>query len=137
MPRTTRTPVQAAVTSEMNVTPMIDVLLVVLIIYIVIAVWRHVLPVTTPPAPPPGEAPSEQTQLVLTIGAHGRFELNGQPVPAEALDEQLRSVYRDRPAKLLFVSSDPDVPYHAVIGAMARARGAGVEVLAFMPAVAQ
>jgi biopolymer transport protein ExbD len=117
----------------MNVTPMIDVLLVVLIIYMVLTMWRHVLPVGTPPASPPG-ARAETLQLVLRIDAGGSLFLNGQAVPAAALDAQLRSVYRDRPAKLLFVAADPAVPYHLVISAMDRARGAGVEVLAFMPA---
>jgi biopolymer transport protein ExbD len=117
----------------MNVTPMIDVLLVLLIICIVVLTWRHVLPVEVPPAGA-ASAAAERAQLVLHVGPGGVFTLNGQPVPATALESHLREVMRDRPAPLLFVAADPAVPYHAVIGALDRARGAGVEVLALMPA---
>lgn len=123
----------APVASEMNVTPMIDVLLVMLIIYILAAMWRHVLPVQTPPA---GGAERETAgpQLVLRVEPGGVLTVNGQPVPVAELETHLQAVYRDRPAKLLFVAADPAVPYHAVVSAMDRARGAGVEVLALMPA---
>jgi biopolymer transport protein ExbD len=133
MSRTARSPAPSAVASEINVTPMIDVLLVVLIIYIVISMWRHVLPVTTPPPAPAGEIAATGLQLVLHIDGDGGLTLNGQPVPTAALDEHLESVYRDRPARLLFIAADAAVPYHSVIATMDRARGAGVEVLAFLP----
>jgi biopolymer transport protein TolR len=126
MQTVTTAPVQA----EMNVTPMIDVLLVLLIIYMIVPV-RHVVPATLPepaagvadPAPP----------LVLDVRSDGSFALNSQPVPLDALDATLRAAFSGRAEKLLFVRGSAERPYQEIVSAMDVARGAGAQLLAIMP----
>ncbi|MGE5926493.1 MAG: ExbD/TolR family protein [Gemmatimonadota bacterium] len=118
--------------AEMNVTPMIDVLLVLLIIYMTSIGIRKAIPATLPE---PAAAPTaDATQIVLELDADGGLALNGQPVPADALEATLRAVYGDRPAKLLFIRSSGRRTYQEVIDAMNVAREAGVQLIGILPA---
>src|SRR5687767_1446542 len=114
--------------SEINMTPMIDVLLVLLVIFIITQPMLQLsldvqLPIeseeeaTAPPLPP----------IVLEIAANGAFRLNTQPVTD--LAGRLRQVFGERPDKVLFVKADPNVPFSKVTEAWDIAMGAGVEVL--------
>ena len=120
-------------TSEMNVTPMIDVLLVVLIIYMLSTMPRHVIPAGLPEPAAAGRTPAPLPQIVLQLEAGGGFTLNSQPVPAAQLRETLQAVYAGREASLLFIRSAPERTYQDVVSAMDVARDAGVQVLALMP----
>lgn len=120
-----------SVDAEMNVTPMIDVLLVLLIIYMTSIAIRHVIPATLPEPVPPSTVSTPQ--LVLELLADGGFALNGQPVSAAALDANLRAAFSGREVKLLFVRSAPERPYQGVIDAMDVARGAGAQLLGILP----
>jgi biopolymer transport protein ExbD len=122
--------------SEINMTPMIDVLLVLLVIFIIVQPMLQLsldvqLPIeseeeaTAPPLPP----------IVLEIAANGAFALNTQPVTD--LATRLKEVFGARPDKVLFVKADPNVPFSTVISAWDIAMGAGVEVLgAVLPSAA-
>ncbi|MEP6573181.1 MAG: biopolymer transporter ExbD [Gemmatimonadota bacterium] len=118
---------------EINVTPLIDVLLVLFITYIVIIFSRLVADVQLP-APDlettPGPTPH---QIVLELTADGEYAVNGQRVPLSELPDFLTTIFRHRPLKLLFVSSDPSRRYAEVIEAVDLAKGAGVDEFAFMP----
>lgn len=127
-------PAAAQPTAEMNVTPMIDVLLVVLIIYMLSTMPRHHIPAGLPEPVAAGDrAPVPLPQLVLELEAGGGFTLNSQPVPAAQLRETLQAVYAGRHASLLFIRSAPERTYQDVVSAMDVARDAGVQVLALMP----
>ena len=120
------------IVNEINVTPMIDVLLVLLISFFLMQRDRKVIPA---PVAPPGRAlPAGERQLVLELTAGGGFRLNGQPIPDAALETQLAAAFEVRPVKLLFVDADGDRTYQEVVTAMDRARGAGAQVVALMPA---
>jgi len=123
------------VNSEINVTPMIDVLLVLLIIFMIIQpLNRQTIPIQVPPpqTAAPSNAPS--TQIVLEIRDDGTYAINGQLVPKDQLDAQIHSIYDARPVKLLFVKPGLNRIYQDVIEAMDVARGAGVLVIGFTPA---
>ena len=120
-----------ALDAEMNVTPMIDVLLVLLIIYMTSVGVRKAIPATLPE--PAASAISEGTQIVLELRADGSYALNGQPVPGNALEATIRGIYVDRPAKLLFIRSSSERTYQEVIDAMDTARGAGVQLIGILP----
>ncbi|MGB7070109.1 MAG: biopolymer transporter ExbD [Pyrinomonadaceae bacterium] len=93
----------APLQAEPNVTPMIDLLLVMLIIYMLALVPRQAITATLPaPAPEALARPGGDTQIVLDLTADGGYALNSQPVPAAMLASTLRSVYAGRPAMLLF-----------------------------------
>ena len=121
-----------ALDTEINVTPMIDVLLVLLIIYMTSIGFRKAIPATLPE---PGAAPAtDASQLVLELRADGSYALNEQPVPNDALERTLRGVYANRPAKLLFVRASSERTYQEVIDAMDVARGAGVQLIGILRA---
>ena len=122
-------------TNEINVTPMIDVLLVLLIIFMmVIPMSRKAidlqLPDPTPDNTPQGPPPS---QIVLEVLPGNVFKINSQPVAKADLSKRLKEIYDPRPDKIIFVKGDPAVKYSDVISAMDVARGAGVKVIATTP----
>ena len=124
----------APLQAEPNVTPMIDVLLVMLIIYMLALVPRQAIRANLPePVPETAGAPAADPQIVLDLLADGSYALNRQPVPAAMLAPTLQSVYANRPAKLLFIRASAERSYQDVISAMDEARGAGVQLLALMP----
>ncbi len=121
--------------NEINVTPMIDVLLVLLIIFMmVIPMSRKAidlqLPDPTPDNTPQGPPPS---QIVLEVLPGNTFKINSQPVTKSDLGRRLKEIYDPRPDKIIFVKGDPNVKYQDVIAAMDVARGSGVKVIAATP----
>ena len=117
---------------EINVTPMIDVLLVLLVAFFILNLpMPHIMVQVPPPvqAGPGGGTP----QLILQLPDGGGYLLNKQPVPDDELDAVLRSVLDGRPVKLLFMGAGPDRRYQELVTAIDRARGAGAEVVAFLP----
>jgi biopolymer transport protein TolR len=126
---------QGALTSEPNVIPMIDVMLVLLIIFMISQpLARQVLEIQVPPPTTAAPSSAPSTQIVLELTAEGGYAINSQPVPKDQLDTQIHAIYDARPAKLLFIRSAPDRIYQEVIEAMDIARGAGVQVIGFVPA---
>ena len=122
-------------TNEINVTPMIDVLLVLLIIFMmVIPMMRKTIDVQIPD-PTPTEAPpqSPSDQIVLQILPGGQFKVNSETVQESNLHQFLKDIYDPRPDKIIFVKGDPKVKYQDVIHAMDVARGAGVKVIGIPP----
>jgi biopolymer transport protein ExbD len=121
------------ITSEPNVVPMIDVLLVLLIIFMISQpLSRMGMDVQVPPQT---EAVSDgpSNQIVLELLADGSYAINAQPVPFNQLDTQIHAIYDPRPVKLLFIKAAPTRIYQDVIEAMDIARGAGVQVIGFTP----
>ena len=122
-------------TNEINVTPMIDVLLVLLIIFMmVIPMSRKAidlqLPDPTPDNTPQGPPPS---QIVLEVLPGNVFKVNSQPIAKNDLMKRLKEIYDPRPDKIIFIKGDPTVKYSDVIYAMDVARGAGVKVIGATP----
>jgi biopolymer transport protein ExbD len=118
--------------ADPNMTPMIDVLLVLLVIFILAqqVLQRSIdvqLPVDKEDPEVAGPPP-----IVLELGAGGAMFLNKQYVAANQLEARLVQVYSDRPDKLLFVKALKDVTYGEVLAVMDVAKGAGVEILGAM-----
>ena len=121
--------------SDINVTPMIDVLLVLLIIFMIIQpLNRQTIPIQVPPPQTAAPSTAQSTQIVLELRDDGSYAINGQLVPKDQLDAQIHSIYDARPVKLLFVKPGLNRVYQEVIEAMDVARGAGVQVIGFTPA---
>jgi biopolymer transport protein TolR len=117
-----------ALNNEINVTPMIDVLLVLLIIFMAaIPSMRKSIDVQVPDRslPPMDGTPS----IVLELDAAGEYAINGSPVPHDELAARLHAVYDERPEKVLFVKGNGKLRYGDIVAAMDVARGAGVKVL--------
>jgi biopolymer transport protein ExbD len=113
--------------SDINVTPLVDVMLVLLVIFMVVTpLLRQQLPVELPLAAHSREA-QESSQVTLVAAADGAILLDGHPIAAEALEGQLRNLYGARADKTLFLEADRNLPYSRVVDILDTCRTAGVE----------
>lgn len=121
--------------NDMNVTPMIDVLLVLLIIFMmIIPMSRKAIDTQLPdPTPQPAQPNVNPDQIVLEVLPGDKYAINKEPVEKAALFARLKTIYDPRPEKIIFVKGDTTVKYSTVIWAMDQARGAGVKVIGVPP----
>ncbi len=118
-----------SVTSTINVTPMVDVMLVLLIIFMVItpilAAYEAELPQAQYVVPEP-----DDDVITLGIDADGVYYIADQAIPPERLSAELRRIYRERPGDhLLYLKADRKVGYSVVLSAIDAARSAGVRTI--------
>jgi biopolymer transport protein ExbD len=122
--------------AEPNVVPMIDILLVLLIIFMMqIPLSRQAMDVQVPAEEKIKKQQKQgpSNQIVLELRNDGSYAVNTQGVPKDALDAKFHEIYDERPAKLLFIKVADNRRYQEVIEAMDIARGAGVQVIGFVP----
>src|SRR5688572_15981646 len=116
--------------SEINMTPMIDVLLVLLVIFIIAQpMMQKTMDVQLPKDDPAKTNDPPTAQIILQIEPGGVYKINTVAVAEAQLANRLNEIYRNRPQKVIFVKADPNVVYQDVIAAMDAARGAGVKVI--------
>jgi biopolymer transport protein ExbD len=121
-------------TNEPNVTPMIDVLLVLLIIFmLVVPMSRKAIDLQLPDPTEQQSSATPPPQIVLEVFPGDKFAVNKEPLTRATLAKRLKEIYDGRPEKIIFVKGDPKVKYSDVIYAMDVARGAGVKVIGVSP----
>jgi len=119
--------------SDINVTPFIDVLLVLLVIFMITQpLLRKVLDIQVP-VEADARTVDESLNIVLEIMADGSLAINTQPVTQEGLSAKLHEIYDVRADKLLFIKADNSRRFSEVIQAIDVARGAGVKVFGLAP----
>ncbi len=120
------------VMNEINMTPLVDVMLVLLIIFIItIPVVQHAVKVELPrTSSTRDKTPSENLQLA--IDSQGQFFLGKKPVAANALEETLREHAAKDPQPQLYIRGDKNVPYEHVAQAMTAAQRAGLSRIGFV-----
>ena len=122
-----------ALNSDINVTPMIDVLLVLLVVFILAMQYRAILPVNVPPPVDQPTTGRATPQLVLELKADGSYAINGSVIALDALATRLRELTEGGKRKLIFVRAAPRRSYREVVQAVDLAKGAGFEIVGYMP----
>jgi biopolymer transport protein TolR len=118
--------------SDINVTPFLDVLLVLIITFMAAMTVRKSMDAQLP-VPCVGICRSEGQPIVLEVLSNHSFLLNRQQVSAQELLATLHATFDARPEKILQVAGHRDASYQAVLDAMDAARSAGVRVIAIPP----
>ena len=115
--------------SQINVVPLVDVMLVLLVIFMVTApILQQGVQVDLPQAKA-GALSGEEEQLVVTVDKQGKVFLNDAAIDMDELAAKLTAITRIRPEKQVFLRADRTVPYGEVVRVMAAVRGAGVQSL--------
>jgi biopolymer transport protein ExbD len=119
--------------ADINVTPLVDVMLVLLIIMMLIApMLQQGVAVNKPEAANSTEKPDTQDQTVVAIDSRGHFYVNALPVPAEDLIPRVQRALEDKKEKIVYLKGDKDAKYAAIMDAMDAFRKAQIENIALI-----
>ena len=119
---------KGGVKSDINVTPLVDVMLVLLIIMMLVApLLQQGVPVKLPTAANTTDKPETQDQTVLAIGRNKELYLNAKPVTEQELATRINEILENKKEKVVLIKADEEVEYGAVMAAMDSLRQAGVE----------
>jgi biopolymer transport protein ExbD len=123
--------------ADINMTPMIDVLLVLIIIFMVITpLTPKGLEALVPQPPPPNvkQTAADQRTVVITINADKSMLINQEPTDEAKLGERLEEIFKTRAERVVFVKGDPGLEFSPVARAIDIAHGAGIDKVGLMTA---
>jgi len=123
--------------SDINMTPMIDVLLVLIIIFMVITpLTPKGLEALVPQPPPPNQQPnqSDQRTVVIVINKDHSMMINQEPTEESNLGTRLADIFKTRAERVVFVKGDPNIEFMYVARAIDIAHGAGIDKVGLMTA---
>ncbi len=116
--------------SEINVVPLVDIILVLLIIFMIAApMMKAGIEVDLPEASPRQFNVDIEERYVISISAQGDVYLNQSKIPIDELEQKIRQLYHNKPDKGVFLQADKRVPYGIVVKVMDHLKRAGIENL--------
>jgi biopolymer transport protein TolR len=119
---------KGGVKSDINVTPLVDVMLVLLIIMMLVApMLQQGVPLRLPDAVNTTDKPETQEQTILAIGKDKSYYLNAKPVTEGEMGARLSELLENKKEKIVLIKADEEVEYSAVMLAMDQLRNAGIE----------
>jgi len=121
--------------SEINMTPMIDVLLVLIIIFMVITpLTPKGLEARVPQPPPPNSPPPPENDrtVVIIIEKDKSLKINAESVLFENLPKRLEDIFKTRAERVCFVKGDPDLEFQEVAKVIDVAKGVGIDQVGLM-----
>ena len=119
---------KGGIKSDINVTPLVDVMLVLLIIMMLVApLLQQGVSVKLPTAANTVDKPETQGQTVVAIGANKDMYLNARPVREGELATKINELLENQKEKIVLIKADEEVEYSAVMAAMDQLRQAGIE----------
>ena len=113
--------------SQINVTPLVDVMLVLLVIFMVTAPIIQQGVAVTLPSVKAEALPGKEEQFVVSITRDSQIYLNDAKLSADDLSVKLKAIAQERPDREVFIRADDQVPYGEVIKTMAAIKAAGIE----------
>ena len=119
---------RGGVVSEINVTPLVDIMLVLLIIMMLIApLLQKGVDVNLPTAGNIAEKPDTQQQIVLHVTADKRFYVNNKEMPERDVVDRIKYALEEAKEKVVYLKADEDAPYASVMQMMDKLREAQIE----------
>ena len=119
---------KGGVKSDINVTPLVDVMLVLLIIMMLVApMLQKGVDVQLPSASNTTDKPETQEQTVVAVTADKQFYVNGLRIPEQELLTRVQTALEEKREKIVLIKGDQDAPYASIMAAMDELRKAGVE----------
>lgn len=116
--------------SQINVTPFVDVMLVLLIIFMVTApMMVQGVNVSLPETESSDNIATEEDQLIVTVDRDNKILINDLEVGIDFLKEKLMAIFKNRSTKNVFLKADKNIPYGTVVHVMSEIKAAGVEKL--------